>query len=96
VEPTPENQAPTSGAEAPATAIEPEVIPQIIHQAELVGTHPSVRPQRVRKPSINTTIYHTYLSEDLMMWGKLMILPILNMRLNVRILLNGLKPWNRN
>jgi hypothetical protein len=71
VEPTPEIQAPADGAEAPAAAIEPEIIPQVIHQAEPVENQPIVRLRRVRKAAIDTSIYETYLSEDLYDVGKI-------------------------
>jgi hypothetical protein len=71
VEPAPAIQAPAAGAEAPATAIEPEITPQVTHQAEQVENQPIVRPRRVRKAAIDTSIYETYLSEDLYDVGKI-------------------------
>jgi hypothetical protein len=41
------------------------------HQAEPVENQPTVRPRRVRKVAIDTTIYQPYLSEDLYNVGKI-------------------------
>jgi hypothetical protein len=68
---TPAIQAPAAGAEAPATAIEPEITLQVTHQAEPVENQPIVRPRRVRKAAVDTSIYETYLSEDLYDVGKI-------------------------
>jgi hypothetical protein len=71
VEPALEHQAPAAGAEAPTIAIEPKIIPQVIRQAEPVENQPIVRPRRVRKAAIDTSIYETYLSENLYNVGKI-------------------------
>jgi hypothetical protein len=66
-----EHVEPAPAIQAPAAAIEPEITPQVTHQAEPVENQPIVRPRRLRKATIDTSIYETYLSEDLYDVGKI-------------------------
>jgi hypothetical protein len=55
-----EHVEPAPAIQAPATAIEPEITSQVTLQAEAVENQPIVRPRRVRKAAIDTSIYETY------------------------------------